>query len=133
MSKESGSTQMNVPAFESGVVRLFAIDLPCDQIEAFKTSLSTSENDTQWPLKDALGATFLDEDFVEVFPVSDLDGLGLAGYLSTGNEVPADQVDQMTHQLSLVKGHVVLAKRRNCTASCIRIDVSGIRHAIFWH
>tara|TARA_B110000902_G_scaffold228339_1_gene268307 strand:- start:4843 stop:5430 length:588 start_codon:yes stop_codon:yes gene_type:complete len=108
MSKESGSTQMNVPAFESGVVRLFAIDLPSDQIEAFKTYLSTSENDTQWPLKDALGATFLNENFVEVFPVSDLDGLGLAGYLSTGNEVPADQVDQMAHQLSLVKGHVVL-------------------------
>lgn len=99
---------MNVPAFESGVIRLFAIDLPSDQIEAFKTTSYIGDDDTKWPLKDALGATFLDEGFIEVFPVSDLEGLGLAGYLSTGNDVPIDQVDQMAQHLDLIKGHVVL-------------------------
>ena len=38
--------------------------------------------------KATLGAAHLDETFVEVFHVSDLEGLGLAGYLMTGNEVP---------------------------------------------
>lgn len=108
MNKKNGSTPMNVPAFESGVIRLFAIDLPSDQIDAFKASQHINDDRTQWPLKDALGAKFLDDDFIEVFPVADLEGLGLAGYLSTGNDVPIDQVNQISHHLERVKGHVLL-------------------------
>ena len=102
------SSPINVPAHEHGVIRLFAIDLPADQIETFNAASDTDAADIQWPLKDALGATHLDTNFVEVFPISDLDGLGLAGYLITGNDVPADQVDQMSQHLNLLKGHVVL-------------------------
>lgn len=108
MNKKNGSTPMNVPAFESGVIRLFAIDLPSDQIEAFRASQHINCDKTQWLLKDALGAKFLDDDFIEVFPVNDLEGLGLAGYLSTGNDVPIDQVNQISHHLERVKGHVLL-------------------------
>lgn len=101
------SSSMNVPAHESGVIRLFVLDLPEAQISEFKTTKYLYD-ETKWPLKDALGATYLDEDFIEVFPVSDLEGLGLAGYLITGNDVPSDQIDQMRNQLEQITGHVVL-------------------------
>lgn len=89
------STTMQIPAFEAGVVRLFAIDMLSDQMDTFNA-------------KAALGAAHLDETFVEVFHVSDLEGLGLAGYLMTGNEVPEDQIDEMRVQLDAIKGHVLL-------------------------
>jgi hypothetical protein len=89
------STTMQVPAFETGVIRLFAIDMPSDQMDAFDAKV-------------ALGATSLDETFVDVFPISDLEGLGLAGYLITGGEVPEEQVDEMRVQLNAIKGHVLL-------------------------
>ena len=43
----------------------------------------------------ALGAETLDPEHVEVFPVSDLEGVGLAGYLEDGMGVPADQLEDM--------------------------------------
>ncbi len=46
------STTMQIPAFEAGVVRLFAIDKPSDQMDTFNA-------------KAALGAAHLDETFVE--------------------------------------------------------------------
>ena len=46
---------MNIPAFESGVIRLFAIDLPTDQIAAFNTIVNPTNDDPLWPLKNALG------------------------------------------------------------------------------
>ena len=88
------STTMQIPAFEVGVVRLFAIDMLSDQMDTFNA-------------KAALGAAHLDETFVEVFHVSDLEGLGLAGYLMTGNEVPEEQIDEM---------HVTRRNQRPCAA-----------------
>lgn len=102
------SSLMNVPALETGVIRLFAIDLPKDQIEDFRTPVHGTDDAVTWPLKDALGAAFLDEDFVEVFPVEDLESFGLAGYLMEGNDVPEDQIDAMRAQLAALKGYVLL-------------------------
>jgi len=101
-------SEMKVPALEAGVIRLFAIDLPLDEIKAFNTKTNRDDGDAHWPLKDALGAQYLDEDFVEVFPVSDLEGLGLSGYLMQGNDVTSDQIDPMRGQLDQLKGHVLL-------------------------
>ena len=89
------STTMQVPAFETGVIRLFAIDMPSDQMDTFDA-------------KAALGAAHLDGTFVDVLPISDLEGLGLAGYLMTGSEVPEDQIDEMRVQLDAIKGRVLL-------------------------
>lgn len=102
------SNPMHIPDHEYGVIRLFAIDLPPEDIAAFKTAGLSKSGDVQWPLKAALGATDLDQDFVEVFPISDLDGLGLGGYLITGNDVPTEQIDQMRGQLDPLQGHVLL-------------------------
>ena len=89
------STSMQIPAFETGVIRLFTIEMPSDQMDVFDARV-------------ALGATNIDETFVEVFHVSDLEGLGLAGYLIIGNEVPEGQIDEMRVQLGTIKGHVLL-------------------------
>ena len=46
----------------------------------------------------ALG-TKLNSAFVEVFPVADLEGVGLVGYLSDGAGVSGDQLAPEAHQL----------------------------------
>lgn len=101
------SSTMHIPALETGVIRLFVLDLPEDQIAGFTTPTSEGD-DMQWPLKDALGAKYLDAKFVETFPIGNLEGLGLAGYLMEGNDVPIDQIDPMRPQLNQLSGHVML-------------------------
>jgi len=90
--------KINVPAHEARVVRLFAIDLDARQIADFESSAVPS----------ALGVRTLDADYIEVFHVSDLDGMGLAQYLTDGAGIPSEQVAQHHTVLSSLKGHVLL-------------------------
>lgn len=91
---------------EHGVVRIFAVDLPEDQIAGF------NRQNGAWPLQDALGADVLNADHVELFPLSDLDELGLTGYLEQGHGIdPADLAD-MRGQLHALAGHVLIVTSR---------------------
>jgi len=99
---------INVPAHEAKVVRLFAIDLTADEIIAFRDPVYDADGNADWALKKALGATLLDEDFIEVFHIDDLGELGLAGYLTDGVGIPADQVAAHYATLSALKGFMLL-------------------------
>ena len=99
---------MQVAANERGYVRLFAVDLPRREIEVFKTHDQDGEAD-KWPLRDALGASFLDEDYIECFDVGDLEGLGLSRYMVEGLGVSQKDVAEDAVQLNAVKGFVVVA------------------------
>jgi len=100
--------KINVPAHEAKVVRLFAIDLDADALIAFRDPVYDDDGNAKWRLKEALGATFLDEDFIEVFHVDDLEEMGLAGYLTEGAGIPADQVAEHHASLGALKGYVLL-------------------------
>lgn len=100
------SETFTISPTERGVIRMFTLDLPDDQIAGFTEP--DFDADAPAPINAALGVTLLDTDFVEVFPVSNLAGLGLAGYLTEGLGVPADQVAPNAARLNAIEGHVVI-------------------------
>ncbi len=101
-------TVMQITAAERAMVRLFVIDLPDDQIEAFREPTYSDSDEPHWPLKDALGATYLDEDFVEVFDVLDLENLGLVGYMAEGLGIAKSVLTADRARLEGIRGTVLI-------------------------
>ena len=101
------SDRFNIPASEHGIVRLFTIDLPAADIPAFAEPDHNNDK-APWPLLDALAATGLDENFIEVFPVSDLGEMGLAGYMTEGLGIAGAEIAAQRPQLDRLKGHVLI-------------------------
>ena len=93
---------------ERGIVRIFAIDLPEHELENFTTRVSGTNGQAHWPLQEALGVSFLDEDFIEQFPMEDLAELGLSGYLSEGYDIPKDALSKVSDALDAITGNVLL-------------------------
>ena len=103
------SDRFDVKENEHGLVRLFSVDLPPTEIKAFQERDFDGEDDNPpWPLKEALGATYLDEDFTELFPVSDLTGLGLPGYMIEGLGIAEKDIAEDQARLSAIKGYVLI-------------------------
>lgn len=99
--------QMKIKAQEHGLIRIFAVDLHPEETIAFKERQFV-EDDESWPLKDALGATYLDEDFIEFFDVADLEDLGLAGYMVQGLGIAEKDVDEARAQIEQITGPVLI-------------------------
>lgn len=100
------SERIEIKPTEAGIVRVFAVDIAADEIAAF-----TARNGS-WPMADALGASTLDAQHVEVFDASDLAGLGLAGYLADGHAIPDAQLDEMRGQLAAQTGVLMVVTSR---------------------
>ena len=104
------SDPLEAPSDEWGVVRLFAIDLPEDQIGGFEEVSDVIGIDGRplWPLRDALGATHLEKDRLEVFPVGDIADLGLSAYLTEGLGIPDATLAHERARIDAVRGHVLV-------------------------
>lgn len=100
------SDTIQISSRETGVVRVFAVDIPADQIAAF-----TARNG-RWPLREALGAEALDPEYVQVFDVADLAGVGLPAYLTEGHAIPEDQIGPMRARLTAQNGTVMVITSR---------------------
>lgn len=74
------SERFEVKAEERGLVRLFAVDVPPAELDAFDAA-------------SALGVEMLDPEQVEVFALADLKGVGLSGYMREGLGIAADEID----------------------------------------
>lgn len=90
---------LQVPPNERGVIRVFALSMTDDEAKSLKTDPDA--------LTAALGAP-IDTTHVEVFPVSDLEGVGLVGYLAEGNDVPMDQLTPDRAKLDKLGGWVLI-------------------------
>jgi len=101
------SDRFHIPKNEHGLVRLFSIDLPPEDIPSF-----VEENGDDWPLRAALGAGHLEHEYIEVFPVSDLTGLGLIGYMNEGLGISQADLAGDRAQLDAVSGHVLVVLSR---------------------
>ncbi|WP_101065540.1 aspartate carbamoyltransferase catalytic subunit [Roseovarius salinarum] len=101
------SETVEVKPGEHGTVRVFAIDLPAEDVSAF-----AEPQDDAWPLRDALGSAHLDPDQVEVIALDDLAGLGLSAYLSEGHRIPDNQLADMKARLDSLRGHVLVLPSR---------------------
>ncbi len=100
------SDTIQIRATETGIVRVFSVDIPADQIAAF-----TARNG-RWPLREALGAETLDPEHIEVFDAADLTGVGLPGYLAEGHAIPKDQIEPMRARLAAQDGTLMVITSR---------------------
>ncbi len=99
------SETFQVSATERGVIRLFTVNLPADQIAGFT---ETAPGDTLAPINAALGVSHLNSDFVELSPVSNLEELGLAGYLVEGLGIAESDVAPNRMRLNSLSGHMLI-------------------------
>lgn len=100
------SDTIQIKSGEQGVVRVFDVDLPAEEVPAFV------RRNGSWPLRDALGAQHLEPDRAEVLNVADLTGVGLAGYLEEGMGVPPDQIAPLRARLNALSGAVLVLPSR---------------------
>jgi hypothetical protein len=98
------SAPVTIPAGEIGVLRLFALDMPREQVRFLR--------DEPGAIDDVLGTAGLNPEDVEIFPVSDLDDLGLPGYLHEGHAVPEDQIAPTRARLDAQTGFVMVLHSR---------------------
>ena len=103
------SETFQISATERGVIRLFTVD------NTEKMPVMSSEpdwdmdvQDPPWPLRDALGVDHLDPEFIEIFDVRDLSGVGLAGYMIEGLGVAQADIEPHRAQLDAIEGHVLI-------------------------
>lgn len=95
-----------IPSDERGTVRLFALDMPPDQAAQLRDD--PGPEDGPAPLQSLLGARYLDTDFVEIFDLSNLEGLGLVRYLTEGNGIAEADLAPDRAQLEALTGWVLI-------------------------
>jgi len=100
------SETFQVKANERGVIRVFVVNLTADQVEGFLTD--PDDGSIPSPASRALGVTHLDPEFVELFALGNLDGLGLAGYLTDGLGVAEADVKPYASRLNAMTGFVLI-------------------------
>lgn len=97
-----------VQAGERGLIRIYAIDLPDDRLPAFTQPQFNGDAAPTWAFQNTLGAAHLEEEFVKIFPMEDLEGLGMAGYLIEGNGVAEADVAPYRELLDGLEGTVAV-------------------------
>ena len=93
---------------ERGVIRLFALSMTDDEARPLRANPDQPDPTRASKVAALLGLEALDHDAVEVFRVSDLEELGLAGYMIEGNAVPEDQIDPLRPKLAALDGWVMV-------------------------
>lgn len=97
-----------VGAYEHGLIRIYVIDLPPDQVPLFATEQSVDTPDYNWSLKDWLGADPLNSTHIAVFDIADLGDMGLVGYLREGHNVAQAEIVAYRSALEQITGAVAV-------------------------
>ena len=97
------SQSITVPKGESGVIRVFAVNRNPVEME-----VALSRQPKPDLARELLNAPHLNTIGTEIFPVKDLDGVGLAGYLSEGYAVSKAQLDADRAKLEALDAYVLL-------------------------
>lgn len=92
-------SDLTVAPHERGVIRLFTLGMRPEEAKFLREPGAVDQ---------VLGVTGLDTDQIDVFPVSDLEDLGLYGYLNEGCGVSADQLDRTA--LDAIEGWVMVVR-----------------------
>lgn len=107
---------IEIPSGERGLIRVFALDMPPEQARFLKEPGALAQ---------VLGIGEIDLDHVEIFPVSDLENLGVSGYLVEGCDVPSAQIDADRDALDRIAGHVLLVRSRAFGGAAMRLTPAG--------
>lgn len=97
------STSIDIPAGETGRIRVFAINQPAEQVKAELGQMPVSDL-----ARKLLESPHLDTASAEIFPVADLSGVGLAAYLAEGYAVSQDAIAADRAKLDALDGYVML-------------------------
>ncbi|WP_171238504.1 hypothetical protein [Ruegeria sp. HKCCA5763] len=92
-------SDLAVAPHERGVLRLFRLDMRPEEAKFLREPGAADQ---------VLGVDGLDPAQIDIFPVSDLEDLGLYGYLTEGCGVSADQLDK--DALSAIDGWVMVLR-----------------------
>ncbi len=120
--------KLTVPAQESGVVRVFAVNLPPAQVAAVLRDTAAPPAQTgDLPETPAaatlLGWPGLDTRQTEVFAIADLTGLGLSGYLTEGLGLAPDQIAPDQPRLAALDGYVLILRSRAFRGQSLDLDL----------
>ena len=94
---------IHIPPNEQGMIRVFAINRPTSDMR-----VAVSRTPKPDLARDLLGDPHLDTASAEIFPVSDLEGVGLTAYLTEGYAVPDAQLVPDKAKLDALDGYVLL-------------------------
>lgn len=97
------SDPLTIAAGEHGVTRVFALEMRPEQAEFLREPGAADQ---------VLGGTNLDPAQIDVIRLSDLEELGLAGYLLEGCGIPEDQIAPDRARLAALKGYVLVLRSR---------------------
>ncbi|MEX0305755.1 MAG: hypothetical protein AB3N12_00080 [Ruegeria sp.] len=92
-------SDLTIAPHERGVIRLFALDMRQEEAKFLREPGAAGQ---------VLGVDGLDPKQIDIFPVSDLEDLGLYGYLSEGCGVSEDQLDRTA--LDAIEGWVMVLR-----------------------
>jgi hypothetical protein len=92
-------SNLKVAPHERGVLRLFTLDMRPEEAKFLREPGAADQ---------VLGIDGLDPEQIDIFPVSDLEELGLYGYLNEGCGVSEDQLDRAA--LAQIGGWVMVLR-----------------------
>ncbi len=92
-------SDLTVAPHEHGLIRLFALDMRPEEAKFLREPGAADQ---------VLGVDGLDPDQIDIFPVSDLEDLGLYGYLHEGGGVSEDQLNRK--MLEAIEGWVMVVR-----------------------
>ncbi|WP_170551714.1 hypothetical protein [Ruegeria atlantica] len=92
-------SDLTVAPHERGVIRLFTLNMRPEEAKFLREPGAADQ---------ILGVAGLDAEQIDVFAVSDLEDLGLYGYLNEGCGVSADQLDR--NALEAITGWVMVVR-----------------------
>lgn len=101
-------TKLHIPKSERDLVRVFALSMSEVEAGALRNNDDIASLDDPHPQEKALGANFVDGNMVEVFPIADLDTLGLADYLIQGFYAQPEAIEPDRTKLTAIDGWVML-------------------------
>lgn len=96
------SDPLQVRPGETRVVRVFHLDLPREQIRFVREEPAA--------LADLLGLAALDPAQADLLTIADLEGVGLAGYLTEGMGISAADLAADADRLTALEGHVLVVR-----------------------
>ena len=114
-------SDLTVAPHERGVIRLFTLDMRPEEAKFLREPGAAAQ---------ILGVEALDPEQIDIFPVSDLEDLGLYGYLNEGCGVTTDQLDRGA--LDAIEGWVMVVRsaafgdRAATIASDPRVHLIGL-------
>lgn len=95
---------MEIRESETGMVRVFHLDLPNEAIERYTVQAGTGE----WPLMYGMGAKKLSAAFIDVVRLQDLEDMPLSRYLSEAHNIPPETLAEDAPRLNKLRGHVLI-------------------------